>query len=266
MRKQYRKIIGKHLSSLNLCWIARHVYKYAAIPLGFRLGRPLAGPPLGTFFVTYRCNASCQFCDLPQRYKLLGKELDTDRMKEILDQFRDLGTSGVGFTGGEPLVRDDIFELLRHSRRLGMHTHLNTNGLALDEKCVERLFEIDIDSINISLDGARSRTHDRIRKKAGLFDKIMNAIEMIKERQKDNHIELTLVSVINRDNIDEIGDLVELAEKVGVDSIGFMPVHPYFEKDKADVLLPQSYNGKIRRLTEYLIEKKKSILKSLRLF
>jgi len=258
MRKQYKRIIRKHLRSLNLCWIARHLYKYAAIPLGFRLGRPLAGPPLGTFFVTYRCNASCEFCDLPQRYARLGKELDTNRMKRILDQFRDLGTSGIGFTGGEPLVRDDIFELLRHSKNLGMHTHLNTNGLALDEKCIGRLFEIGIDSINISLDGAESRTHDRIRKSAGLFDRIMKAIQMIKERQNDNHIELTLVSVINKDNIDEIGELVQLAERVGVDGIGFMPVHPYLEKDGDKVLFSENYDPRIRRLTEYLIEKKKS--------
>jgi len=257
MRDQYTRIIRRHLRSLNLYWLFRHALRYAACPVGFRLGRPLAGPTLGTFFVTYRCNAACAFCDLPGKAGQFGRELDTPAMKKILDQFAELATSGMGFTGGEPLVREDIFELMAYSKALGMHTHLNTNGLALDEKCIHRLFEIGLDSINISLDGALSETHDRIRSRPGLYDKIMKAIELIKAGRRDSGPELTLVSVISPDNIDEIRGLVELAERKGVDRIGFMPVHPYFEEDKGAVPEKEKFYAKIPGLVDYLLEKKK---------
>ena len=258
MRRQYKKIIRRHLRPLNLHWLFRHALKYLACPIGFRLGRPLAGPALGTFFVTYRCNAACTFCDLPQKARQLGREFDTRRMKGILDQFAELGTSGIGFTGGEPLVREDIFELLAYSKGLGMHTHLNTNGLALNERCIDRLFEIGIESINISLDGARRETHDRIRRRPGLYDRIMNAIELIKTKGKDSDLELALIAVINQDNIDEIAGLVELAERKGVGGIGFIPVHPYFEKDLAAGDSLEAFYAKIPDVISYLLEKKKS--------
>ena len=258
MRKQHTRIIRRHLKSLNLYWLLRHALKYPAYPIGFRLGRPLAGPALGTFFVTYRCNAACVFCDLPRKAKQFGREFDTAGMMKILDQFAEIGTSGIGFTGGEPLVREDIFELLAHSKKLGMHSHLNTNGLALDERCIDRLFEIGIESINISLDGAVPRTHDRARRSPGLYDTIMKAIRLIKAKGKDWDLELALVAVINQDNIDEIRELVELAERTGVDSIGFMPVHPYFEKDKEAVLLQEKFYARIPAVLDYLLEKKKN--------
>jgi radical SAM protein with 4Fe4S-binding SPASM domain len=162
-------------------------------------------------------------------------------MKQVLDEFAALGTTGIGFTGGEPLLRSDIFTLLQHSKARGMITHLNTNGFLLTPDRIQRLLEIGIDSINISVDGATAATHEAARGVPGGFQRILDGIKFLLEERKHIHRRVTvnIVSVISQHNLHEIADLVRLATSQKVDGIGFLPIHGFyneFEQDRATVM------------------------------
>jgi MoaA/NifB/PqqE/SkfB family radical SAM enzyme len=229
MRKIYYDVIRKSISQEGLSWLSKRAIQYMLIYGSFWLGRPLCGPILGTVLTNYNCNYSCKMCDLPRRGEQLKnkgvKELSTAELKILLADFADLGTCGIGFTGGEPLLRDDIFELLKTTRDLGMVAHLNTNGSLLNEEKVNKLLDSGADSLNISLDAATAKVHDRIRGHIGAFDKAVEAISRVDYFRKKRGIPIKIkaVSVLSPDNIDEIYDLIKLAISLKVDYVDFIP-------------------------------------------
>ncbi|MFH1245103.1 MAG: radical SAM protein, partial [Candidatus Omnitrophota bacterium] len=226
-------------------------------------GRPLCGPILGTFLVTYRCNYRCKMCNFPQRCRYFQEkgwpELPTGEMKKILVDFAGLGVSGIGFTGGEPLLRDDIFELMRFAKDLGMITHLNTNGFFLDEKNAWNTLSAGVDSLNISLDGANPQTHDTIRGCPGAFDKAVRAIECMRRMRGDKKhaIRIKVVMTLGKLNIDEVPRVVELAGKLGADCVELIPEQPFAEQpDSSEKGFDELFLEKVKKTAAYLLETK----------
>jgi MoaA/NifB/PqqE/SkfB family radical SAM enzyme len=242
--------------------------RYALIRASFLINRPLCGPILGTLITNYNCNYHCEMCGLPSRDKQLKekglKELSTARLKQLLKDFSGLGTAGIGFTGGEPLIREDIFELLKYAKSLGMITHLNSNGFFLTEESAKKLIDAKTDSINISLDGAVPETHDKIRGYRGAFDKAINAIGLINAaREKtDTPPRLKIVTVVSKENIDEVPDLARLSETLKTDCVEFIPRQP-FTSDNDFSAPPRDslFLKKIDRTADYLLKLKRSKIK-----
>jgi len=116
IRKVYRDLIFRKLRQEGPGWLYRRSRQYLLLQLSGLLRRPLCGPALGTLMVTYRCNFHCAMCDMPlqaaARCSAGHREYDTARFREIIGEFAQLGVPGIGFTGGEPLLRQDIFERL----------------------------------------------------------------------------------------------------------------------------------------------------------
>lgn len=238
------------------------------IHISFFIGRPLCGPILGTFVTNYSCNYHCKMCDLPLRDEQIRKkglkELSTLQLKQLLKDFAELGISGIGFTGGEPFLRSDIFELLKYTKDLGMITHLNTNGFFLNEENVKKLLQARVDSINISLDGAKSQTHDAIRMYSGAFNKVIDAVECINVfRKKTNTpIRLKIVTVVNENNVDEVPDLVKLSADLKTDCIEFIPQHDFATSGEPSVLnFDDSFLKKINQTIKYILELKRQGIK-----
>ena len=128
MRTLYRRLLLESRPRQWARWLrqgARHV------------SRPGRYPVLGSFFVTYRCNHFCDMCPTHETDREVrgprGKEPGTDRMLALVDQMVDLGVLGIGFTGGEPLLRKDLDALVRRAAARGVLVHLNTNGFLLDD-------------------------------------------------------------------------------------------------------------------------------------
>lgn len=233
MRKGMREIVVSNLRHSNLKWLVRQAIKYVAIPASMKFmdGGALVGPLMGTIFVTYRCNSRCGMCHLTGRHR--GKEIDTAGMKRIIDQLVAIGTSGIGFTGGEPLLRGDIFELIAHAKGYGVPVTLNTNGILLaDGDLVERLLQAGPDNVNISLDGSREDTHDASRGGAGLFAKTVAGAGRLADaiRLRGAPVSLTAVTVVSEENLAELEAIVALAATTGFHRIGFMPLHEISEK------------------------------------
>lgn len=261
IRKVYRDFLLAKLKQEGVGWLARRARQYLLLHLAPLAGRVLCGPVHGSLMVTYRCNCDCIMCDMPSKHRESactgGEELDTARFKEIIGEFARLGTPGLGFTGGEPLLRPDIYELLACSRQNGMITHLNTNGYFIDDCAARRIVESGVESVNISLDGAIPATHDRIRNCNGSFERAISAVGRLDRLRKRLCAPLRIknVAVLSEANIAEARDLIELSRELGADCIEFIPCQPLTCEGLEKCIVPdESFLGEVDRLVEYLLK------------
>jgi MoaA/NifB/PqqE/SkfB family radical SAM enzyme len=152
-------------------------------------------------------------------------------MLSVLEGFARLGTRGIGFTGGEPLLRKDIFTLLAGAKAKGMLTHLNTNGTLVDEERARAIVGCGTDSLNISLDGATEETHDAIRGVPGAFRRTLEAVRLVDRarRRAGTPLRLKIVAVLSEDNVLEVRDFLRLGAQLGVDCVEVIPRQPFPE-------------------------------------
>ncbi|MDA1194592.1 MAG: radical SAM protein [Planctomycetota bacterium] len=231
VRRQYLDILGDRARAGDVGSLIQHGLRWVGTALGPRAGRPLTGPALGTLVVTYRCDLRCQVCDLPARAaarrRAGHRELDTDGLMAILRDMKAIGTAGVGFTGGEPMLRSDLPELLREAHRLGLHGHLNTDGFQVAERA-EALMATGVRSINLSLDGPDAATHDAARRKAGSFETVLGALRALRAaRGRRSEPRITAVTVLTARNVHRAAEVVRVAREAGADRVGVIPVHDF---------------------------------------
>jgi radical SAM protein with 4Fe4S-binding SPASM domain len=138
-------------------------------------------PQSGLFELTYRCNLDCVHCYCKGSEKL-GKELSADEIRGILDQLHKEGCLGVTFSGGEPLAREDFWEIYLYAKRKGFLIDIFTNGTLLTEKKQKFLQKYPPRSIEITLNGITKEIYEAITKVGGSFDKVMANIKGIVSR------------------------------------------------------------------------------------
>ncbi len=256
----------KLLSEGRIKWFFDNLIKMALIKQSFHFKKPLCGPLVASVIVTYKCNFRCPFCDAynkPALLELENKYFETEDFKKGLQQLIDFKVGVIGFTGGEPLLREDIFELITFAKQKGPVVHLSTNGSLLSEDRAELLLRTKIDGINISLDGAIAETNDFIRGK-GSFEKVTENIRTLVASRKKlrSKTQIGLFCVLTRKNLNETQALISLAKKLGVDSAGFMPVQDIVYKHKDDYgnlkneLCPDA-ESEIDQAVDFLIEYKR---------
>lgn len=260
IRKVYTDLLFRKLREDGASWLFKRVRQYLLLQLSGKLHRPLCGPALGTLMVTYRCNFHCTMCDMPLKASMHHnkgeKEFDTIRFKTVIGEFAKLGVPGIGFTGGEPLLREDIFELMAETRRLGMISHLNTNGWFLGDHQAQCIIDIGVDSVNISIDGATADTHDRIRRTPGSFDRAVQAVERLVSLKKkyNSHVRIKTVAVIDETNIDEVPQMLELGKRLGTDCIELIPRQSFIDSKQVEIFDTELL-GKVDRLADSLLKK-----------
>ena len=175
-------------------WKGKRVSNTFAPPLGswpmVRLmlsaikGRVIRRPyPVAmTFAVTYKCQCNCVHCSAGRYFRKDTPELSIEEAKRVIDETLDLGVSIIAFTGGEPLMRKDIFELIAHVDKRKAVTLLFTNGEFLTEENADKLAKAGLYSIFVSIDSVNSKEHDSLRCKEGLFQKALAGIERMRKR------------------------------------------------------------------------------------
>lgn len=206
-------------------------YQYLMVFLGYKWQRSLIGPLNATLSLTYACNLKCNMCDLPDRFKIYEKDpkrrkLQTSDFLVLIDQFKNSRAASLAFTGGEPLLHPDFFQMAGFAKSKGLVTQVTTNGW-LVKKHLDHFFSAGLDSVSISLDGATAQTHDLIRQASGSFDRAVEAVQLLvaEKKRRNSAMNVSISATFSDTNHQEAVDLVRLAESLGVNYIGFMPVN-----------------------------------------
>ncbi len=164
--------------------------------------------------LTYRCPLRCVYCSNPLDYARHRDELDTDAWRRVFREAEDLGVVQLNLTGGEPLVRDDLEALIAEARRLDLYTNLITSGVPLRRERLARFRALGLDNVQISVQDVTAAASDRI---AGLrsFERKLEVAGWVKELG----FPLTLNTVLHRDNLDRVVDVIALAERLEADRL-----------------------------------------------
>jgi heme b synthase len=174
-------------------------------------GKKEQQPRLVAWEVTRNCNLNCVHCRAAAGRGPHDGELDTAKCLQILDQIEQVGKPIVILTGGEPLLREDIFDLARYGTDRGLRMVMATNGTLLTAETTEKMKSGGIQRVSVSLDGADAAQHDRFRKVDGAFDGAIRSIELLKQAD----IEFQINTTITRHNIGQAEDMLGLAVRLG---------------------------------------------------
>ena len=190
------------------------------------LGRALAaGVPLSVQFdLTYRCNERCVHCYLDHDDH---GEVTTDEVKTILDQLAAEGTLFLTFSGGELLLRKDLFDLLGYARARGFDVKVKTNGIMLGATEAARLRALGIRQVQISIYSHRAEVHDGITKVPGSLSRSLDAIRFLTAQG----LRVLIANVLMRQNVDDYPHVRALAQTLGVECVIDPTITPMMDGD-----------------------------------
>ncbi|MFQ6069588.1 MAG: radical SAM protein [Candidatus Aminicenantales bacterium] len=171
------------------------------------------------FLVTTTCNLGCHHCSVESEAPL-STEVSSSLFFRIVDEACSLGASELLISGGEPLMRRDIFHLIDYASHK-QKVNLLTNGTLIRKEEAEKLKISGVSNIVISLDGASPQTHDRIRGK-GSFERVLRGIDSLRKEGLSQRI--TLNCCLSKVNLGEALDFLSFAEKLGIRKVTFLPV------------------------------------------
>ncbi|MFQ5979713.1 MAG: radical SAM protein [Candidatus Heimdallarchaeota archaeon] len=178
-------------------------------------------PTLLSWNTTFGCNLSCPHCYADARKQKSAQELSTDQGISLIQELGQLKRLILVFSGGEPLSRRDILSLISTASEEGIRPVLGTNGILL-QKYIDRLVDSGLLKVGISIDSSNPSEHDQFRGFPGAFSRIMDGIRATREAGMPIQIHTT----IHQGNIDEIPNMITLAEKVGADAVHYFFLVP----------------------------------------
>lgn len=160
--------------------------------------------------LTHRCPLACVYCSNPLQLERRAAEMGTEGWIKTLDQAAEMGILQVHFSGGEPMARPDLPELIRHARALNLYTNLITSGILLNAKSLSALDEAGLDHIQLSFQDVTNEGAERIGGLKNAQPRKLEAARLI----RDLGIPLTLNFVVHRENIARIPDMFTLAREL----------------------------------------------------
>ncbi|HPC17945.1 MAG TPA: radical SAM protein [Candidatus Hydrogenedentes bacterium] len=199
-------------------------FRVANVMWNRALGRPPRYMPILLMFLTKRCNLRCKMCGVCEYDPTCDDqpELDTGEWKSVLQSARNLGCTIVSMTGGEPLLRKDVFDLIRFARELGMAVHLCSNGMLLDRDNVIQLREAGVNALSISIESPGPEPHDSLRGPRS-FELAVQGVKLARELAPE--VQVGINCVITRLNYKNIAAMIPFAEEIGAHQIKFAPIH-----------------------------------------
>ncbi len=160
--------------------------------------------------LTRRCNLNCLHCrGASGFYDMDGPS--RERCIEILNQIRKVGTPVVILTGGEPLLRHDIFDIAGYGTKIGLRMVLATNGTLLDTKIVEKIKKSGIKRVSVSIDSSNEEIHDKFRNTKGAFRAAIRGISTL----KNEGMEFQINTTVTKYNVHQIEEIMDMAIEMG---------------------------------------------------
>ncbi|HEX3915485.1 MAG TPA: pyrroloquinoline quinone biosynthesis protein PqqE [Steroidobacteraceae bacterium] len=173
------------------------------------------GPPLWLLLeLTYRCPLHCAFCYNPTDYAGTGAELGTQDWIRVLRESRALGAVQLGLSGGEPLTRDDLEDIVAEAHRLGFYTNLITSGVGLTDTRIRALKSAGLDHIQLSFQDSSRQMNDFL-SSTRTFDLKYKVAALIKQYE----FPMVLNVVLHRLNIDHVEEILEMALRLGAEYV-----------------------------------------------
>ena len=184
--------------------------------------KPVPSPFLITWSVTAKCNLRCKHCYSESSPEAGDNDLTTDESLRVIDEIADWGIGLLIFDGGEPLLREDFFQIADYASNKGITTGIGTNGTMLDIATARRLLSVGIRYLSLSIDGADAETHDAFRGEAGNFRKTLEAASACKEAG----LPFQFNTVLRKKTIPQISDILRLGLDYGVFGMEFFDLIP----------------------------------------
>lgn len=170
------------------------------------LTEQFSAPLTFNWTLSYTCNFTCSHCYSREE---LCDELSTEQLKQIVDRLAEHQVPFINFGGGEPLMREDIFEVTSYARQRGLNISMNTNGWLLDASAAQKIKAAGFRSVGLSIDSAEADLHDDFRNRPGSFVRAIAALDALAVAG----VRTTMSSVISRINYQNFREILDLARE-----------------------------------------------------
>lgn len=166
--------------------------------------------------ITYRCNFKCKICDFWKTTHDAAAELTLDDFRVIGRKLNQLGSLIISLAGGEPLIREDLPDIITILNESNHFPILITNGWFVDEDRAKAILNAGLQEISVSVDYADPDRHDEQRGQKGSWQKAIRALEILKKNRPGKRNRIHMISVLMDDNLDEIEKLIKLSRDMGI--------------------------------------------------
>ncbi len=210
----------------------------------------LAGPLAVHLEISDGCNLKCRHC-FAGEFPHGGRQLQLAELDRLFAQMACVGSYRLGLTGGEPLLREDLFEVIDLALAHGLSPCVTTNGMLLNERIAREFGRRELLWLNVSLEGSSPATNDPIRGE-GSFERVIQNLKIL-----SSHARFSLAFTVLRTNLHEISKCAELAQVAGAESAVFRPLYPVGSARKRLDLMPSfaEYNAALKSLSEWGCER-----------
>jgi radical SAM protein with 4Fe4S-binding SPASM domain len=172
-------------------------------------------PYIGSLELTYRCNLACGhcYCNLPASDESKYTEFSTAQWRRVLDEASDAGCLWLLLTGGEVMMRPDLWDIHEHAIKRGMLVEVFTNGTLIDDTAARRFSDAPPVGIDISIYGSNPAVHDGVTRVKGSFDRTLSGIELLKKHKVGFSLKTMVLSV----NLQDLENIRDMAKDLGVE-------------------------------------------------
>ncbi len=202
-------------------------------------------PRLIFWELTKKCNLACKHCRAEAEDIDFSGELALDDVRKIIDDIASFSSPILVLTGGEPLFREDIFQIATYAWKKGLNVALATNGTLINEGIALKIKDAKISRTSISIDGKDAESHDNSRGIPGAFDEAINGARLLNKTR----VEFQFKTTLTKRNIDQIEDIFNLAENEGAKAVHLfmlVPVGCGAEIAETDMISAEEYEETLR--------------------
>jgi len=204
--------------------------------------------PIVVWNTTRRCNLSCVHCYSQSANRDYENELTTEEGLKLLDDLGEFGAPVVLFSGGEPLMRQDLLTLIEHAKKVGMRAVISTNGTMIDQEKADRFAELGLSYVGISLDGM-PETNDKFRGHQGAFDQAIRGIRNCKQAG----VKVGLRFTINKRNAADIPQIFDLLVEEDIPRVCFY--HLVYAGRGSNIMKDDLDHGETRKVVDLIIDR-----------
>jgi radical SAM protein with 4Fe4S-binding SPASM domain len=202
------------------------------------------GPRIVSWNTTQKCNLHCGHCYIDANQTNAPTELTTTEGKQLIDQIAQLGRSILVLSGGEPLLREDIFELADYATQKGLIATLGTNGTLIDDAVARRLLAAGVRKVAISIDSSTPTIHDQLRGVVGAWNKAIEGVHACNR----NGIGVQFNITMTQQNHADLDPILDLAKSLNVEGVHLFFLVPTGRGKNLHDLTPQMYETLLRKV------------------